>query len=47
MYVGATLMILHHIFLEDRKLRTYEQPNTTDSLMTEKSETVYERKNQE
>lgn len=34
---------LNHIFLEDRRLRTYEQPNTTDSLMAAESETVYER----
>ena len=38
---------LNHIFLEDRKLRTYEQPNTTDSLMAAEPEAVYERKSQE
>ena len=29
---------LNHIFLEDRKLRTYEQHNTTDSLMAAEPE---------
>ena len=33
--------------IEDRKLRTYEQPNTTDSLMAAEPEAVYERKSQE
>lgn len=38
---------LNHIFLEDRKLRTYEQPNTTDSFMAAEPEAVYEKKSQE
>lgn len=37
---------LNHIFLEDRKLRTYEQTDAVDPLMAVESEVVYERKNQ-
>ena len=36
---------LNYIFLEDRKLRTYKQPDTVDTLLAAEAEVAYERKN--
>ena len=35
---------LNHIFLEDRKIRTYQIAETNDSLMVAEPETPYGRK---
>lgn len=37
---------LNYIFLEDRKLRTYKQPDTAGTLLAAEAEVAYERKNQ-
>ncbi len=38
---------LNHIFLEDRKIRKYELPDTNDTPIAAEPEAVYERKNQQ